>query len=190
MGDTTWSRSNRPETRQHGYDSTETSSDDERHRDGSRCSSEGSDSDFSLDGEYGHVVAANDNERRAAVEGTFARSEHQHAKSGNGHFNKDRDYGRDNRQRQYGPCVVCGSMPHSVHYCYRRCKLCKNDSATCGSMPHSVHYCYRRCKLCKKVHDAGKCDALNEPTNLLRSKVDKKDLTPELQSLVFGNHLN
>ncbi|POM77553.1 Hypothetical protein PHPALM_5048 [Phytophthora palmivora] len=44
--------------------------------------------------------------------------------------------------------------------------------------------------LCKQVHDAGKCDALNELTNLLRSKVDKKDLTPELQSLVFGNHLN
>ncbi|POM72162.1 LOW QUALITY PROTEIN: Hypothetical protein PHPALM_11169 [Phytophthora palmivora] len=44
--------------------------------------------------------------------------------------------------------------------------------------------CYRRCKLCKQAHDDGKCDAL------LRSKVDKKDLTPELQSSVFGNHLN
>ncbi|POM72996.1 Hypothetical protein PHPALM_10204, partial [Phytophthora palmivora] len=34
------------------------------------------------------------------------------------------------------------------------------------------------------LHDAGKCDALNELTNLLRSKVEKKDLTPELQSLL------
>ncbi|POM62869.1 hypothetical protein PHPALM_27917 [Phytophthora palmivora] len=40
------------------------------------------------------------------------------------------------------------------------------------------------------MHGAGKCDALNELTNILRSKVDKKDLTPELPSLVFGNHLN
>ncbi|POM79974.1 Hypothetical protein PHPALM_2245 [Phytophthora palmivora] len=117
---------------------TETSSDDERRRDGSRCSSESSDSDSSPDGEYGHVVAANDSERRAAAEGTFARSDHRHPRGGNGHFNKDRGYGRDNRQRQ----------------------------------------------LCKQVHDAGKCDALNELTNLLRSKVEKKDLTPELQSLL------
>ncbi|POM68175.1 Hypothetical protein PHPALM_15696 [Phytophthora palmivora] len=110
--------------------------------------------------------AANDSERRAAAEGTFARSDHRHPRGGNGHFNKGRGYGRDNRQRQYGPCAACSSMSHSVHYCYRRCKLCK------------------------QVHDAGKCDAHNELTNLLRSKVDKKDLTPELQSLVFGNHLN
>ncbi|POM60785.1 hypothetical protein PHPALM_30318 [Phytophthora palmivora] len=105
------------------------------------CSSESSDSDSSPDGEYGHVAAANDSERRAAAEGTFARSDHRHPRGGNGHFNKDRGYGRDNRLRQ-------------------------------------------RCKLCKQAHDDGKCDAL------LRSKVDKKDLTPELQSSVFGNHLN
>ncbi|POM76328.1 Hypothetical protein PHPALM_6441 [Phytophthora palmivora] len=55
-------RSNRPETRQQGYDSTEASSDDERRRDGSRGSSESSDSDSS------HVAAANDSERRAAAE--------------------------------------------------------------------------------------------------------------------------
>ncbi|POM58634.1 Hypothetical protein PHPALM_36696 [Phytophthora palmivora] len=142
VNDAARSRSNRPETRHHGYDSTETSSDDERRRDGSRCSSESSDSDHSLDGEFGPIAAANDSERRAAAEGTFARSDHRHPRGGNGHFNKDRGYGRDNRQRQ-------------------------------------------RCKLCKQVHDAGKCDALNELTNLLRSKVDKKDLTPELQSLVL-----
>ncbi|POM65208.1 Hypothetical protein PHPALM_19113, partial [Phytophthora palmivora] len=105
VNDATRSRSNRPETRHHGYDSTETSSEDERHRDGSRCSSESSDSDSSPDGEYGHVAAANDSERRAAAEGTFARSDHRHPRSGNCHFNKDRGYGRDNRQRQ------CGSPP-------------------------------------------------------------------------------
>ncbi|POM65496.1 Hypothetical protein PHPALM_18778 [Phytophthora palmivora] len=150
VNDATRSRSNRPETRHYGYDSTETSSEDERRRDGSRCSNESSDSDSSPDGEYGHVAAANDSERRAAAEGTFARSDHRHPRGGSGHFNKDRGYGRDIRQRQY----------------------------------------IRRCKLCKQVHDVGECDALNELTNLLRSKVDKKDLTPELQSLVFGNHLN
>ncbi|POM67866.1 Hypothetical protein PHPALM_16051 [Phytophthora palmivora] len=47
---------------------TETSSEDERRRDGSRCSNESSDSDSSPDGEYGHVAAANDSERRAAEE--------------------------------------------------------------------------------------------------------------------------
>ncbi|POM61340.1 hypothetical protein PHPALM_29658 [Phytophthora palmivora] len=154
MGDTTRPRSNRPEMRHHGYDSTETSSEDERRRDGSRCSSESSDSDSSPDGEYGHVAAANDSERRAAAEGMFARSDHRHPRGGNGHFNKDRGYGRDNRQRQY---------------------VCRTPW---------------RCKLCKQVHDAGKCDALNELTNLLRSKVEKKDHIPEMQSLVFGNHLN
>ncbi|EGZ25128.1 hypothetical protein PHYSODRAFT_326194 [Phytophthora sojae] len=43
--------------------------------------------------------------------------------------------------------------------------------ATCGSPSHSVH-------------DAGKCEALHELTKLLKSKVDKKDLSPELQSLL------
>ncbi|POM72116.1 Hypothetical protein PHPALM_11225, partial [Phytophthora palmivora] len=158
VNDATRSRSNRPEMHHHGYDSTKTSSEDERRREGSRCSSEGSDSDRSLDGEYGHVAAANDSERRAAAEGTFARSDHRHPRGGNGHFNKDRGYGRDNRHTVLvQPVAVCRTL---------------------------------LCKLCKQVHDAGRCDALNELTNLLRSKVDKKDLTPELQSLVFGNHLN
>ncbi|POM71025.1 Hypothetical protein PHPALM_12465 [Phytophthora palmivora] len=84
MGDTTRSLSNRLETRQHGYDSTETSIYDERRQDGGRSSSESSDSDSSLDGEYGQGTAANDDERCAAAEGTFDRS-----KGGNGHFNKD-----------------------------------------------------------------------------------------------------
>ncbi|OWZ15540.1 hypothetical protein PHMEG_00010802 [Phytophthora megakarya] len=48
-----------------------------------------------------------------------------------------------------------------------------------------LYYCFKRCKLCKQVHDAGKCEAFAELINLLRSKVDKRDLTPELQSLSF-----
>ncbi|EGZ24070.1 hypothetical protein PHYSODRAFT_325222 [Phytophthora sojae] len=34
-----------------------------------------------------------------------------------------------------------------------------------------------------RVHDAGKCEALHELTKFLKSKADKKDLSPELQSL-------
>ncbi|OWY91077.1 hypothetical protein PHMEG_00040499 [Phytophthora megakarya] len=56
--------------------------------------------------------------------------------------------------------------------------------AACGCLTHSVHYCYKRCKMCKQVRDAGKCDAFNELASLLRSKVDKNDLTPMLQSVV------
>ncbi|POM80183.1 Hypothetical protein PHPALM_2012, partial [Phytophthora palmivora] len=68
VNDATRSRSNRSKTRHHGYDSTETYSDDKRRRDGSRGSSESSDSDSSPDGEYSHVAAANDSERRATAE--------------------------------------------------------------------------------------------------------------------------
>ncbi|GMF34799.1 unnamed protein product [Phytophthora fragariaefolia] len=39
---------------------------------------------------------------------------------------------------------------------------------------HSVHYCYKRCKLCKQVHDAGKCEAFQTMSTYLRTKVDKK----------------
>ncbi|OWZ04813.1 hypothetical protein PHMEG_00023216 [Phytophthora megakarya] len=58
------------------------------------------------------------------------------------------------------------------------------DGSTCGGLTHSVHYCYKRCKMCKQVHDAGKCEAFNELASLIRSKVDKNYLTPMLQSVV------
>lgn len=38
--------------------------------------------------------------------------------------------------------------------------------------------------------DAGKCDAIRELTSLLRTKVDKKNVTLKLQNLVFGSQLN
>ncbi|OWY97821.1 LOW QUALITY PROTEIN: hypothetical protein PHMEG_00031553, partial [Phytophthora megakarya] len=116
------------------------------------------DYDYAGEDERGHVAAANDHERRAAAEGTFARSDNGRPK-GDSHFNNDRGFTRDNRngRQQYGPCAACGGLTHSVHYCYKRCK---------------------------KVHDAGKCEAFNELASLLRSKVDKNDLTPMLQSVV------
>ncbi|EGZ15296.1 hypothetical protein PHYSODRAFT_259958 [Phytophthora sojae] len=134
---------------------------DERQYSDDQRSDEDSDADYDSDGSTGHVAAANDAERRAAAEGTFARSDNRRFRNGGGPSNRERD-GR----RQYGPCAACGSPSHSVHFCYRRCKLCK------------------------QVHDAGKCEALHELTKLLKSKVDKKDLSPELQSLVYGSHLN
>ncbi|KAG6610540.1 uncharacterized protein IUM83_06545 [Phytophthora cinnamomi] len=87
-----------------------------------------------------------------------------------------RSQGRDNRlqnrgypdekPRQYGPWEACGALYHSAHH-YRR-----------------------RCKLCEQVHDAGKCEVFQEITKIIKSKVDKKDLTPELQELLFSDHLN
>ncbi|OWZ00001.1 hypothetical protein PHMEG_00028902 [Phytophthora megakarya] len=113
--------------------------------------------DTLTEAQSGHVAAANDYERRVAAEGTFARSDNRRSK-GDGHFNNDRGLARDNRngRQKFGPC----------------------------------HYCYKRCKLCKEVHDAGKCEAFNELASLLRSKVDTNDLAPMLQSVVYGNHLN
>ncbi|OWY93646.1 hypothetical protein PHMEG_00036885, partial [Phytophthora megakarya] len=73
------------------------------------------------------VAAANDNERRNAANGTFAR--------------------------------------------------------TCGGQNHSTHYCFRRCRLCQQVHDFGKCEAFDETAKILRTSVDKKNISPELQKL-------
>ncbi|OWY99670.1 LOW QUALITY PROTEIN: hypothetical protein PHMEG_00029294 [Phytophthora megakarya] len=150
------------------YESNEDSfGDGERRDDEGRYSNRGSEYDYAGEDERGHVAAANDHERRAAAEGTFARSDSRRSK-GDGQFNNDRGFARDNRngRQQYGPCAACGGLTHSVHYCYKRCKMCK------------------------QVHDAGKWEAFNELASLLRSKVDKNDLTPMLQSVVYGNHLN
>ncbi|KAE9056863.1 hypothetical protein PF010_g31596 [Phytophthora fragariae] len=147
--------------RGYGRDATEAGGQHDKSYDADEYSDAESDaSEVSADA-HGHVDATNDNERRAAAAGTFARPDNRRQSGGSNQFQRDRE-GR----RQYGPCAACNSLYHSVHYCNRRCKLCK------------------------QVHDAGKCDALRELTSLLRTKVDKKDLTPELQSLVFGGHLN
>ncbi|KAE9276610.1 hypothetical protein PR003_g29015 [Phytophthora rubi] len=147
--------------RGYGRDATEAGGQHDTSYDADEYSDAESDSSEVSADAHGHVDATNDNERRAAAAGTFARPDNRRQPGGSNQFQRDRE-GR----RQYGPCAACNS-PY-----------------------HSVHYCNRRCKLCKQVHDAGKCDALRELTSPLRTKVDKKDLTPELQSLVFGGHLN
>ncbi|OWY99532.1 hypothetical protein PHMEG_00029452 [Phytophthora megakarya] len=109
------------------YESNEDSfGDGERREDEDRYSNRGSEYDYAGEDERGHVAAANDHERRAAAEGTFARSDNRRSK-GDGHFNNDRGFARDNRngRQQYGPCAACGGLTHSVHYCYKRCKMCK-----------------------------------------------------------------
>ncbi|KAE9298832.1 hypothetical protein PR003_g23132 [Phytophthora rubi] len=122
--------------------------------------------------ERDHVAAASEQERRAAADGTFARSDNRSRRggdSGRGFDRGNRPFNRDNRDgrpRHYGPCAACGGAGHSAHYCYRRCKLCQ------------------------QVHDVGKCEALPALTSLVRTKVEKKDLTPELQTLIFGSHLD
>ncbi|OWY99913.1 LOW QUALITY PROTEIN: hypothetical protein PHMEG_00029004 [Phytophthora megakarya] len=126
----------------------------------------------------GVVAAANDNERRAAANGTFARSDKRPQQSGTppSEFNQggyrstagqgmrfgDNRGGRGFSKPQYGPC------------------------ASCGGLNHSTHYCFRRCKLCQQVHDAGQWEAFNELAKFLRTKVDKNDISPELQKFVFG----
>ncbi|OWZ12714.1 hypothetical protein PHMEG_00014078 [Phytophthora megakarya] len=133
--------------------------DGERRDDDDRYSNRGSEYDYAVEDERGHVAAANDHERRAVAKGTFARSYNRRPK-GDDHFKNGRGFAHDNRngRQQYGPCAACGDLTHSVHYCYKRCKICK------------------------QVHDAGKCEAFNELASLLRSKVDQNDLTPKLQS--------
>ncbi|OWY98701.1 LOW QUALITY PROTEIN: hypothetical protein PHMEG_00030471 [Phytophthora megakarya] len=136
------------------YESNEDSfGDGARRDDEDRYSNRGSEYDYAGEDERGHVAAANDHEPRAAAEGTFARSGNRRSK-GDGHFNNGRGFARHKRngRQQYGPCAACGGLTHSVHYCYKRCKMCK------------------------QVHDAGKCEAFNELASLLRSKVDKNDL--------------
>ncbi|OWZ08857.1 hypothetical protein PHMEG_00018535 [Phytophthora megakarya] len=40
---------------------------------------------------------------------------------------------------------------------------------------------------CKQVHDFGKCEAFDELVKTLRTNVDKKNISPELQKLVFAD---
>ncbi|OWY94649.1 hypothetical protein PHMEG_00035564 [Phytophthora megakarya] len=147
------------------YESNEDSfGDGERRDDEDRYSNRGSEYDYAGEDERGHRMTTNAVRWR---KGRLLGQTNRRPK-GVGHFNNDRGFARDNRngRQQYGPCAACGGLTHSVHYCYKRCKMCK------------------------QVHDAGKCEAFNELASPIRSKVDKNDLTPMLQSVVYGNHLN
>ncbi|OWZ04165.1 LOW QUALITY PROTEIN: hypothetical protein PHMEG_00023980, partial [Phytophthora megakarya] len=138
------------------YESNEDSfGDGERRDDEDRYSKRGSEYDYAGEDERGHVAAANDHERGAAAEGTFTRSDNRRSK-GDGH----------------------STMPEAS------LATTATDDSTCGGLTHSVYYCYKRCKTCKQVHDAGKCEAFNKLASLLWSKVDKNDLTPMLQSVI------
>ncbi|GMF23075.1 unnamed protein product [Phytophthora fragariaefolia] len=116
-----------------------------------------------------HVAAANDAKRQTEAIGTYGRSENRGRRGDSPNRGLDRNschQGPDRRSRQYGPCAACGGANHSAHYCFKRCKLCK------------------------QVHDAGKCEAFQTMSTYLRTKVDKKDLPVELQSLLFSGDIN
>ncbi|OWY94899.1 hypothetical protein PHMEG_00035244 [Phytophthora megakarya] len=86
-----------PQTSQQGsYESNEDSfGDGERRDDEDRYSNRGSEYDYVGEDERDHIAAANDHERRAVAEGTFARSYNRRPK-GDGHFNNDRGFACDN----------------------------------------------------------------------------------------------
>ncbi|KAG6622358.1 uncharacterized protein IUM83_05252 [Phytophthora cinnamomi] len=157
----------------HRYDGDSNSEDGSEHGsdDSQRFGEDWGDS-YSSDESDHYLAAANDNERRVAAEGTYARSANRQPWGDSAGRSQGRDNRlqnrshRDERPRQYGPCAACGGLYHSAHYCRRRCKLCK------------------------QVHDSGKCEVFQEITKIIKSKVDKKDLTPELQELLFSDHLN
>ncbi|OWY98655.1 hypothetical protein PHMEG_00030528 [Phytophthora megakarya] len=129
-------------------------------------------------GSRDEMQAANDNERRNAANGTFARSDkcpknngQQSSGFGQGGFRPATQYGsrfNDNRggrgfqSSSYGPCAASGGQNHSTHFCFRRCRLCQ------------------------QVHDFSKGEAFDELAKILRTNVDKKNISPELQKLVFG----
>ncbi|ETP20798.1 hypothetical protein F441_05568, partial [Phytophthora nicotianae CJ01A1] len=149
-----------PSVQHYGYSDEESDHESERDYD------EQDNGDYySDDEEERHLAAANDNDRRAAADGIHGRKDNRPPKRDR----QERDNGREGRfasrerrdgNRQYGPCAACGGLNHSAHYCFRRCKLCK------------------------QVHDAGKCEAFQELANLVKVKVDKTDLSPELQGLL------
>ncbi|OWZ07280.1 hypothetical protein PHMEG_00020346 [Phytophthora megakarya] len=127
-----------PQTRQsgsydHGYEANEDSfGDEERLDDEGRYSNRGSEYDYAGEDDRGHVAAANDHERRAAPEGTFARSDNRRPK-GDGHSNNDRGFTRDNRngRRQYGPyeasMMLESVTPSTNSLASSGRKLTKND---------------------------------------------------------------
>ncbi|OWZ06916.1 hypothetical protein PHMEG_00020764 [Phytophthora megakarya] len=120
-----------------GYETNEDSLGDGDHRNDDG----GSEYDYAVDEEKGLVEAANEHERRAAAEGTIARS--------------------DNRRTKDDAT--------------KKITLATDDNSTGPA------------QRCKQVHDADKCEAFNELASLLWSKVDKNDLTPMLQNVVYGN---
>ncbi|GMF48423.1 unnamed protein product [Phytophthora fragariaefolia] len=107
-----------------GCDRSDRSSDDgsERGSDDSGCSNEKGGDELPPDESGRFLAAANESERRAAAEGTYARTDNRQHRGDrlDRNFNRnfrpdDRQLGRDNRSRQYGPCAACGSPYHSKY---------------------------------------------------------------------------
>ncbi|OWZ09012.1 hypothetical protein PHMEG_00018351 [Phytophthora megakarya] len=101
----------------HEYESNEKSfGDGERRDDEDRYSNRGSEYDYAGEDDRGHVAAANDHERRAAADGTFALSDNRRPK-GDGHINNDRGFARDNRNPGATsiPLWSCGYLKKSSH---------------------------------------------------------------------------
>ncbi|GMF18546.1 unnamed protein product [Phytophthora lilii] len=164
------SRGERPRNTQRNIPNSGSEADSDELSDDSRQLSDTRSSGYSSDGSGRYLAAANDNERRAAAEGTYARTHNRGPRGdpANRNFGRNDRYptrsDREGRPRQYGPCAAYGGLSHSAHYCRKRCKLCK------------------------QVHDAGRCEVFQEIANVVRSKIDKKDLSPELQNLLFTEH--
>ncbi|OWZ00401.1 LOW QUALITY PROTEIN: hypothetical protein PHMEG_00028409 [Phytophthora megakarya] len=76
-------------------------------------------------------------------------------------FNDNRG-GRGFQRPSYGPCAACDGESHSKRFCFRRCRLYQ------------------------QVRHFGKCETFDELGKILRTNVDKKNISPELQKLVFG----
>ncbi|KAG6615278.1 uncharacterized protein IUM83_15260 [Phytophthora cinnamomi] len=140
--------------------------------DDAQCSGEDWGDSYSSDGSDDYLAAANDKGQRVAAEGTCAWSDNRQLRSdpagrSQGRDNRLQSRGyRDEKSRQYGPCAACGGLHHLAHYCRHRCQLCM------------------------QVHDVDTCEVFQQLTTIVKSKVDKKDLTPELQELLFSDHLN
>ncbi|OWZ02041.1 LOW QUALITY PROTEIN: hypothetical protein PHMEG_00026466 [Phytophthora megakarya] len=57
------------------------------------------------------------------------------------------------------------------------------ETKLCGGQNHSMHFCFRRCRLCQQLHDFDKCEAFDELAKILRTNVDKKNISHELPKL-------
>ncbi|GMF42241.1 unnamed protein product [Phytophthora lilii] len=162
------SRGERPRNTQRNNPNSGSEADSDELSDDSRQFSDTRSDGYSSGGSGRYLAAANDNERRAADEGTYARADNRGPRgdTANRKLGRNDRYptlsDREGRPRQYGPCPACGGLSQFAH----------------------------RCKLCNQVHDAGGCEVFQEIADVVRSKVDKKDLSPELQNLLYTEHLN
>ncbi|OWZ19633.1 LOW QUALITY PROTEIN: hypothetical protein PHMEG_0006085 [Phytophthora megakarya] len=120
------------------------------------------------------VAAANDNERRNATNGTFARSDKRLKNSGqqlsgfgqgglrpmtqSGSRLNDNRGGRSFQRPRYGPCAACGGLNYSTHFVSDEAIIAN----TCTTL-----------------------ETFDELAKIIRTYVDKKNIRPELQKLVF-----